>query len=315
MSVQIIDGIGYSKHSKAAFMASADDVEFKKVGDDLATQNLITDWVTWDSSALRGSNNQPVKIKEDIENCPALRALIEVQARLAVGKGIDAYLVVDKDKDGNETLAWVDDNEVNDWLEENETYINSFKNIYNSLAYGWAATNFVLSKDRKLINRIQATDIYTARLQKKDDTGYINTMYLHPDWPNVMQMANNLIEIPVLEECNEYEDLLSRKTGTEFAILQRIIKNGAQYYPVPAHRSSAAWVKITRSVPEYKNFFMENQMSIKYLVIISHAYWDRLPGYSNATDDNKQAMRQAVYDNIDGWLGRAGERRQSNFRQ
>jgi hypothetical protein len=296
--MKVINGIGYSTHSKAAFMSAGDGDEFKKVGDDFTVQNEITPWVLWNAQ----NNSEPVDIKGDIENTPSLRALIEVQARLAVGKGIDAFLMVDKDNEGNEKLEWVDDNEINDWLEENETYSNSYKTIYNSLAYGWAATNFVLSLDRKKINRIQATDIYTARLQKKDAEGYIRTMYLHPDWPNVVAMSKQLIEIPVLQECDEYDDLINRKDATEYAILQRIIRNGAQYYPAPPHRSSAAWVKITRAVPAFKNFLMQNQMSIKYVVTISMEYFKKIPGYTTATLDVQETMRSDVYDNIDKWL-------------
>jgi hypothetical protein len=116
--MKVINGIGYSTHSKAAFMSAGDGDEFKKVGDDFTVQNEITPWVLWNAQ----NNSEPVDIKGDIENTPSLRALIEVQARLAVGKGIDAFLMVDKDNEGNEKLEWVDDNEINDWLEENETY-------------------------------------------------------------------------------------------------------------------------------------------------------------------------------------------------
>ena len=98
--------------------------------------------------------------------CGVLSAGIESEARLAVGKSIDPFLLVDKAQDGTEKLEWVSDAEVNDFLEANESYEHAYRNVYNLLGYGLGATQFLLNANRDKINRIRATDIYQARLAK-----------------------------------------------------------------------------------------------------------------------------------------------------
>src|SRR4051794_22793377 len=164
------DGIGYGTQTEAVFYADktlTDGTKFNTPAD--ATTFVNSAWSYWGDN-----NDEPQRIADDIENCGVLSAGIESETRLAMGKGLDPYLLVDKDQDGNETLEWVSDPEINDFLEANNSYQYGYRNIYNQLAYGLGATQFILSKNRKKINRVLATHIHTVRLEKKDTAGYIN---------------------------------------------------------------------------------------------------------------------------------------------
>lgn len=268
--IVVSDNLGYSLSTQAVFVSDSKPV----TNPTEPTAFNSYPWSPWGDG-----NDEPQLIAADIEACPVLSAGVEAEARLATGKDIDAYLLVDKDKEGNETLEWVGDAEVNDWLDANNIYENSYQNIYNMLGYGMGATQFVLNGRRDYINRIRATDIATARLEMKDPNGYINNMFLCRDWSMVANYdPSKMKKIMLLQDGYEWEELDRLKdSGTgEFAILHRLLRNGRGYYPKPMHRSAKAWVDITKSIPAIKNAIFKNQMTIKYVVTISDTYYKRI---------------------------------------
>ena len=304
MGVVVSNGIGYGTNTKAAFYTEKPDGKAISTPQDFILQQTASPWSWWGDG-----NNEPTYIKDDIENCGVLSAGVEAEARLAVGKGIDAYLLLDKQSDGTEVTEWVHDTEVNYWLEENDIFRYSYQNIYNQIAYGWGATQFNLSQDRTRINRIAATDVFTARMEKRNvKTGSIDNLYLCGDWnfnagnydPDKMR------KIPMLQDGYELKDLGYTKSGYEFGMLHRLLKNGRLYYPVPPHRSAKAWVKISRSIPGIKEAINTQQMVIKYLIIIADTYWERIhKGFANYPPEKKQPIVNDVYDKINSHL--AGE--------
>src|SRR6266542_2369365 len=229
--------------------------------------NTPSDPYTLDSSqwSYWGDNNdEPANIADDIENCGVLSAGIESETRLAMGKGFDPY----------------------------------------QLGYGFGATQFILSKNRKKINPILATDIYTARLEKKQN-GYINNMYLCADWANAPANLDNdtIKKINLLTEGYELEQLLNSTTGFEFGILHRLLRNGRGYYPQPLHRSAKAWTTISRSIPAIKNAINKNQMIIKYLIVIADTYWQRVfTNWTNQTPQEREDAMNSKYNDINDFL-------------
>ncbi len=303
MSVKVIDSIGYGSTTKAVFYTDKPDgKKFSVPPDIFALSNAI--WAWWGDA-----NSDPADMADDIQNVPALSAGVETSARLALGSSIDPYLLLNKDKDGNEDLEWVSDAEINDWLELNDSFNNSYANIYNMLGYGWGASQLILSKDRTKINRIKASDVYQARLQRRDlVTQNINNMYLCSDWNFAPAGYDPLYikQIPVLQEGYEFDQLQKTKSGFEFCMLHRLLKNGQVYYPQPLWKSAQAWVDITRSVPQFKQFMQTNQMTIKYVVIIADTYWKRLyKDWETMLDADKLKAINQKYDEIDKYLSGA----------
>jgi hypothetical protein len=94
--------------------------------------------------------------------------------------------------------------------------------------------------------------------------------------PGYNTQANDaiLIKLDTLQEGYELEDLQSRTAGEQFAMLHRIITDGAQYYPDPLWRSAQKWADISLSVPSFKKALNKNQMSIKYMVTVSPRYYE-----------------------------------------
>ena len=104
MGVVVSNGIGYGTNTKAAFYTEKPDGKAISTPQDFILQQTASPWSWWGDG-----NNEPTYIKDDIENCGVLSAGVEAEARLAVGKGIDAYLLLDKQSDGTEVTEWVHD--------------------------------------------------------------------------------------------------------------------------------------------------------------------------------------------------------------
>jgi hypothetical protein len=303
MGVIINNGIGYGTAAKAAFYTELPpSVPGTFAGDDITVRNEQTPWVLWDAYG----NREPVDIADDIQNTPVLSAGIEASVRLAVGRGLYPALLMDVDSKGDETLEAVMLPEILEWLEVNNSYLHSYRNIYNMLGYGWGATQIILNKDKNYINRIFASDVYTLRLAKKNPTnGFIETAYMSGDWINVLTGTPDFAvnKIPVLREGYELDHLSDTPAADEYIMLHRLLRNGRQYYPIPLHRSAKAWVKVTRAVPEFKNFLKDNQMSLKYLITVSDTYWSRrFPQWDSFSEVDRQAKVQEVYDQLNNWL-------------
>ena len=299
MSSTIIkDGIGYHIGAQAAFFT---DGKALTATPPASIYSSSAPWAYW------GCNNaEPQEIADDIQNTPVLSAAVKATARLAVGKGLDVFLLTNKKADGTEELEWIDDTEVNDWLEDNQHFLYSYNNIRNQVGYGWSATQFVLNKALNKINRIKATDIATARLETMDKQGFIPNMYLCGDWQAAPSGYDpeKMKKIPLLRETYELQDLQDSKLA-EFGILHRLLENGKLYYPTPAHRSAKSWVKISRSIPTIKNAINVNQMLIKYLIHIAPTYWERVnPEWKSPTytAQQKLAFMAHKYDEISSFL-------------
>lgn len=292
--VVVEGGVAYGKSSKALMVnlgSTPSDVNINLI-------NSINAWADW------GPNNQgPILYAADIENTPSLLGTIETKARMAVGRGFLPFLLTDVAPDGTETIKYLNDPEILAWLELNEDFLHGWKNIYNFGAYGWGATQMVMSVDGSKINRIKATDVYQARLKKLNSKKQIESMYLFGDWSKAI-IKTDLVELPILEEGNELEDLVARKgKAPEFVILHRMLKNGAIYYPKPLWMAAKAWVDIAKSIPALKNTLNLNQISIKYLIIISPEYWKKFhEGWDSYEPDKKRQVMEDKYDEIDTYL-------------
>jgi hypothetical protein len=297
-NIIISNGIGFSSNNATAFYTDTGAASFKNLPD----INIFsgTEWSPWGDD-----NQEPERMKDDIENCGVLGAGIQSKVRMAVGNGIYAALVVDTDSDGNETLEWVNDAEINNWLEFNNSFLYSISNIYNILGYGWGCTQLMLNKGRNYINKIRPTDTFTVRLEKKNlSSNTIDNIYLCSDFSQVATFDEKKVrKVPVLEENYELSDLLNRTSGFEFAVLHRLLINGRQYYPRPLWKAAQAWVKISRSIPAMKEALHKNAMSIKYVVIIADHYWEKnFKGFKDKSQEDKAAIFKNKYSEIDQWL-------------
>lgn len=305
--VIIRDGIGYAVNTQAVFMSTGDSgaegKPFTQVKDpDAAT--ATTPWALWGND-----NQEPTRIADDLDNCGVLNAAYEAKTRIALGRGILPGLVVDVKKDGEEVVEFIADAEIQDWLDANPTFQHGYANMYNMQAYGWGASRFLLNRGRNYINRIEAVDVYNARIGRKDDKGYSRKLYICAEFDKVSTYdTNKVIELPLLLPQMELQTL-ENTSGYEYAMVHRLLKNGRIYYPRPLHKTAQAWVKLTRSIPAFKNALMKNQMFVRYVVSIDDQYWiRRYPNWKSTnssntlTEEQKLKIQVAKFKEINDYL-------------
>lgn len=295
MSVEFIDGIGYSKSTKAAFIAPAGAEANARPNISVPKETLPspTPYAYWGVA-----NDLPIKMACDIEECGVLGAGLDAKVRIAIGKGPKPFLLVNVDQEGKEELEWVSDREINDWMELNDCFSLTANSMYDKLSYGWNVYQFLLSRNRQKINRVDRTDVYQCRLEKRDANGFINNIYIGSDWQfNANVNSDYVDKVYLLEEGNEFAELASLNNGYEFAMINRQLRNGKIYYPTPLWYSAKGWVDHAKSIPKLKNALMKNQITVKYVVSISSQYWKRIHTQWDTYDVKKK--QQIISDKID----------------
>jgi hypothetical protein len=298
MSVEIKQGVGFSSRTMAMYIG--DDA---KSFSDTAPKNELTAvaWSKW------GDNNDlPKRMADDIENTGVLNAALEAKSRIAVGKGLMPFLLTGMDPDGKEQLEFCFDNEILDWLELNQINEFAFDKAYDRNAYGWNVSKLLFNRGGTKINRIMRHDVYEARLQRKDEQFRINNVYLSGDWSKAGTAfdATKMAKIALLQDGRELERLMNKGTAKEFAITNRRVRDGRQYYPMPLWYAARLWVNVARQVPAAKKAMFENQLRLTYIITVNNSYWERVYGseWANYTPADKAAKQQELYDMIDETL-------------
>lgn len=298
MSVTISGGIGYSSKAGGAAMYFTDDVTVSQ--SPLTSEDKNTDWSPW------GSNNQlPKEFAADIEGTGVLQAANEAKSRIAVGKGLQPFLLKGMEPDGKEILEFCFDNEMLDWREANNLDAYAFDKTFDRCGYGWNSSKFIFNKGNTYINRIFRHDVYEARLAVKNEQFRIPFLYLSGDWQNAgnTYTKEKMARIPLLNDGYEMHQLKNRGDKKEFALANRRLRNGRQYYPMPLWYAAKLWVNVARKVPAAKKAMFDNQMQLKYIIYISADYFKRIhKTWDSYPADKRAQLYQDKVDEIDKWL-------------
>lgn len=298
MSVSLIGGVGYSSKANGSALYFTDDVAASE--SPLTTEEKSTDWSPW------GTNNLlPKEFAEDIEGTGVLQAANEAKSRIAVGKGLQPFLLKGVEPDGKEILDFCFDNELLDWRDANNLDAFAFDKTFDRCAYGWNCSKIVFNKGNTYINRLFRHDVYEARLAVKNDKFRIPYLYLSADWANTGNSfsAEKMARVPFLTEGYELQQLEKRGRTKELAIANRRLRNGRQYYPMPMWYAAKLWVNVARKVPAAKKAMFENQMQLKYVISISQEYYKKNhKGWDTFPYEKQQAIHQDKLDEIDKWL-------------
>lgn len=292
--VKLVNGIGFSEATGAAFVYKNDSARASSPKDN-TTVTSSNKWVNWGDN-----NNLPEEMSKLIESCGVLSAGVESKVRISIGKGIEPFLLTDKTKDG-EILEPVFDDEIEEWLSVNDMYEYARMVMNGLIGYGWNPGQLVLRKKEQYIARVKAPDVVHCRLEKMNDQGVIESLYMKDNWGSLGSSGKES-RITLLDEGYELEELEQLKEGgkREFAILHRYKRNGRLYYPTPLWYAAKKWVDVAISIPEFKASLHKNQMHIKYIIHISEFYWKKqIPGWDSMTAEQKTKEMQDTYDRID----------------
>lgn len=257
-------------------------------------------WAIW------GTNNlKPQEMIADIETCGILNTIINAGARFGLGEGLDPIIIK---RDGPKKVIdkYVDDPEILNFLEDNNANSHNFGWMQDMLGMGNAVGRFMLNKEGTKIVQFQRDDISEARFEKKDESGKIKNVYFCAEWDKIADDKDNrIIKVPLLDMNNPLKDLQEKAARGiyEHAFTFRYPSWGKHYYSVPLWYAQYKWVKIAQGVPEMKAAMFQNNMRIKYIVVIYEEYWENAyEDWNDIDDDEKETRRSQLFDEIDAYL-------------
>lgn len=311
MAKYITPGVHTSSKSGAVFIdmaaAPGSSANFDKQAARVPEATIPYDQLNLMPWALWGTDNLlPNRMIADIETCGILNAIIDGKARLALCEGIiPVYMKFDGKARVIDRLS--DDAEILDFLEDNNQFTHTFGWMKDLCGFGDAAARLMLNKGKDKVVLFQRDDITEMRYEKKDNNGRINNLYYSGQWDKniVSQKDNRLFTVPLLNPANPLGDLQTKAAAgiAEHAFTFRSAGWGKHYYPVPLWYGAYKWVKIAQGVPEMKAAMFENNMRLKYMVVIYDKYWESAyPEWDTLEDSAKEEKRSALYDEIDKWL-------------
>lgn len=257
-------------------------------------------WAIW------GKNNLlPQEMVLDIEKCGILNTIINAGARFGLGEGLDP-VIVKRDGAKKSIDSYVNDPEILHFLEDNSANEQNFGWMQDMLGLGNGICRIMLNKEGTKIVQIRRDDISEVRFAKKNEQGKITHAYYCGEWDKVKTVEDNRIfKIPLLNPANPLKDLQEKaKNGVyEHAFAFRYPAWGKHYYSLPLWYAQYKWVKIAQGVPEMKAAMFENNMRIKYMVIIYDKYWENAyEDWGDIEEEEQETRRSQLFDEIDSYL-------------
>jgi len=301
----ISNGIGYSKKGRTAFITGLSGNPNQKdatqpIYEDLTSTNL---WANW------GADNQlPITMTKTIEGCGVLMSAIDGKARFGLGRGVKPFRIVETKPDGSEVLEPVYNTEVEDWLEESNMFFQSFALFKDMIGFGNYHGRFRFNNAGDKIGLFVRDDVSEFRYEKEKD-GKITKTFLCADWSKTPSTSDkSLIETPLLPWIGPSQYLTSikpeQRKAAQFAITGRLPGWNRHYYSMPTWYAAKKWVDIAMGVPDMKAAMFENNIRLKYVVIVYDEYWDLVYGsqWAAFTPEEKQQKQEELFQSIDDWL-------------
>ncbi len=271
--------------------------------------SAVTDAVEY---ANWGDDNQlPHKMVADIKACGILTGGIDTKIRFGLGTGPEPFRLISKSADGSEELEPISDPEIWDWMEENNLFASCFGWMKDLVGIGNDLARLKFTKDGSKVGLLWRHDVTEMRLQKKDPSGRIKKVYLSAHWDKGVSYTGpeknvlTLDLIPGIAPASWLEENwpMEKRKSKEFAMINRLPDWGKHYYSDPNWRAADKWVEIAKGVPGMKAAMFENNIRLKYMVIIMEEYWDqRLPDWADSEAAKCEQYRNQVYDEIDSFL-------------
>ena len=313
-NVTMKHGIGYSEATGARFvdmeyisMASAKGMQPARpapLAKPYEPTGVSYPWSPWGTNNLLGA-----EMANDIKTCGVLNGIIEGKSRFAIGQGM-LPAIVSYENSGKPIVEKIlSGTEVNAFLDDNNSFFTTVALMKDYLGFNRAIARLGINNKGNLITNLLRADVSEARMARKDGHGNIRNVWYGADWSKVRGAEDpNIFSEPLLSSHNPYQDLRNRIDGGDskrwFSLMVSHPGWQEQYYPMPMWMAQILWVKIAQGVPEMKAVMFENNMRVKYVVIIYEKYWTEAYGdeWEDYTDEQKLEKRKKTYSDIDDFL-------------
>jgi hypothetical protein len=281
------------------------------------TGDKNVEYVPWGDDNL-----QPVRLLDDVKACGVLSGGLHAKIRLGIGRGIMPMRLISTDANAKETLEPVDDAEIAEWMEDNDVASNTYSWFMDLCGIGQDLARIKFNNAGTKIGMLWRHDVTEMRYEPKNDKGYIENVHLSARWSegrNWRALAGgDVLTRPFLNPQNAISKLKEmapeKRAKKEYAMVCRLPDWNKHYYSDPLWYAARKWVEIAKGVPLMKAAMFENNIRLKYKVVIYQEYWDtHIPDWSTMAADEQEAARKEVYDEIDNFLAGAENAYKSIF--
>jgi len=271
------------------------------------TQTTLVDVANWGTDNLL-----PKLMVDEMEATGILSGTVDHKVRFALGnQGPQPYRLLSRNPDGSEELEAITDPAIDEWLLENDIYHHAFGLFKDLSGLGQNCALLKFNRAGTAIGLMWRHDVSEMRYQKKDDSGHIKNIYLSSKWLDgintLSYKSGDLLQRRLLPSIAPISFLRAMKPealrGTEFAYVTRQPGWNRPYYSMPLWYSARKWVSIAKQVPEMKAAIFENNIRLKYKVVIYDEYWlHNFPDWDTYDDAKKRSEQDKVYDDINDFL-------------
>jgi hypothetical protein len=264
-------------------------------------------------------NMQPKRLLDDIKACGVLNGGIHAKIRLGIGRGVEPMLLKMRTGDGKEELEPVMDAEIEEWMEENDLQTSAYGWFLDLTGLGQDIARLKYNKGGTKIGLCRRHDVSEMRYQVKNTKGQLSKVYLSGSFntggvpvsrSSSVEASASTADLITLDLLPQYGPVAYLKNfkeaqlrSKEFAMVTRLPDWARHYYSDPLWYAARDWVSIAKGVPKMKAAMFENNMRLKYKVIIHEDYWfDYVDGWESMDEKGQEAQRNKLYDAIDNYL-------------
>ncbi len=283
---------------------------------------IITLNAPYNYSPWGDDNLYPLNAKTDAYKSTIIPTVLEWKAKALYSGGMVYGTVSIDETTGEEKLTVVKDAEIDAWLKR-----SSYKRTLIKLCsdFYWYYNIFpalILSKDRTEIATIAPQESLYCRfqVQNPDNNNKIDNVFVNANWLNRGSIQNSL-KIPVLDlNYDAVNALRNRNDSFIYVYPVAFPSPGESYYQIPAWDTlrQSGWLGVAQAIPMFKKSLMTNQLSIKYHIEVSEAWWKwKYPDWDSLAAQKKVDIRteelQTFNDLMTG-KNNAGKSIMSTFR-
>ncbi len=230
-----------------------------------------------DEVAMWGDDNLfPQNVMKDVEGNEVLSDTLSWKAKAWYGSGV-VYGYVQLDDKGNEVFIRKKDPEVEAFLKRSNINRYALEALTDISFFANAFPEFILSKNRKKIVMLTAQDAVFCRFSKPKSDGVINYCYINANWDNGANITDEYTtKVPVIDPYfDPVEALRANTKDFKFIYPINVPSPGKAEYQLASWNAvrRTGWLDVAKAIPEFKKQLFKNQLSVKYLIEVHHAYW------------------------------------------
>jgi hypothetical protein len=255
------------------------------------------DYMPWGTDNLL-----PFQIFKEMEKSAQLDAIVTKLVRLLTSGGLMyGHQIIENNQ---RILIPVIHTEIEDWCQmiEADRFVEEEADGHYSLNNRFPEMTLDLGRR---VTGIYSNDPSECRLglQNREGRrkGLIDKVYVSADWRDRYSSEN----AEIIDAVDPYYDIVGQvRDGRAYKYIfpGRMQTRGRKYYQRSRIENliESGWIDVAASIPTWKKQIMENQISIKYQVLVSEAYWQRkYPSYSQ---EPERKQKEIDKKEIDGFL-------------